>query len=173
MLFCAAHSATGAVFCGSVKPVRTMNGERCGITSVPAAITIIGTFASVATGAAANASGVSPNPARTVILSCTTISCAMRLVVSGASPVSSFRISSTLRPATVSPFFAMYRRQAAAICRPVDANGPVIGRIRPTLTGSAAQAKRGSAPSAAAPPMPCRTRRRDGEVRSFMGCLLG
>ena len=72
-----------------------------------AAITIIGTFASVATGAAASASGVRPKPASTLTLSCTTISCAMRLVVSGASPVSSLTISSTLRPATVSPFFAM------------------------------------------------------------------
>ena len=72
-----------------------------------AAITTIGTFASVATGAAASASGVRPKPASTLTLSCTTISCAMRLVVSGARPVSSLTISSTLRPATVSPFFAM------------------------------------------------------------------
>ncbi len=107
MLFLKAQSAIGDVVCGSVKPLRTMNGERCGITWVPAAITIIGTLASVATGAAANASGVRPKPARNVTLSCTTISCAMRLVVSGASPVSSFRISSTLRPATVSPFCCM------------------------------------------------------------------
>ena len=93
--------------CGSVKPVRTMNGERVGIIPVAAAMTIIGTLASVATGAAASASGVRPNPASTLTLSCTTSSCAMRLVVSGASPVSSLTISSTLRPATVSPFFAM------------------------------------------------------------------
>ena len=84
-----------------------MNGERVGIIPVAAAITIIGTFASVATGAAASASGVSPNPARTLTFSWMTSSCAMRLVVSGASPVSSFTMSSTLRPATVSPFLAM------------------------------------------------------------------
>ena len=107
ILFFSAHSAIGAVTCGSVKFGRTMYGERVGIIPVAAAITIIGTFASVATGAAASASGVSPKPASTLTLSCTTISCAMRLVVSGARPVSSLTISSTLRPATVSPFFAM------------------------------------------------------------------
>ena len=31
ILFFAAHSAIGAVTCGSVNPVRTMNGERVGI----------------------------------------------------------------------------------------------------------------------------------------------
>ena len=64
----------------------------------------------------------------------------MRLVVSGATPVSSLTISSTLRPATVSPFFCMYSRHAASICLPVDANGPVSGRINPILNGSAATA---------------------------------
>ena len=49
--------AIGDVVCGSVKPVRTMNGERCGTTCVPAPMTIIGTFASVATGAAAGTEG--------------------------------------------------------------------------------------------------------------------
>ena len=107
ILFFSAHSAIGAVTCGSVKPVRTMYGDLVGIIPVAAAITTIGTFASVATGAAASASGVSPKPARTFTLSCTTSSCAMRLVVSGASPVSSLTISSILRSPTVSPFFAM------------------------------------------------------------------
>mgnify|MGYP006863145754 CR=1 FL=1 len=40
--------------------MRTMNGERVGIIAVAAAITIIGTFASVATGAAASASASPP-----------------------------------------------------------------------------------------------------------------
>ena len=97
----------GAVVCGMVNPERTMNGERCGMTEVPAHMTTIATFASVATGAVANASGVNPKPARIAIFSCTIRSCAMRLVVSGARPVSSLTISSTLRPATVSPFFCM------------------------------------------------------------------
>ena len=70
---------------------------------VAAAITIIGVFASVAIGALASASGVRPKPASTLTLSLTTSSCAIRLVVSGAIPVSSRTISSTLRPATVSP----------------------------------------------------------------------
>ncbi len=84
-----------------------MNGDLVGMIEVAAAITTIGTFASVATGAAANASGVRPKPASTVTLSCTTSSCAIRLVVSGASPVSSLMISSTLRPSMVSPCWAM------------------------------------------------------------------
>ena len=62
ILFFSAHSAIGAVTCGSVKPVRTMNGERVGIMPVAAAMTTIGTLASVATGAAASASGVRPKP---------------------------------------------------------------------------------------------------------------
>ena len=54
------------------------------------------------------------------------------MVTSGAL-VSSLTINSTFLPATVSPFCAMYRRAAASICLPVEANGPVIGRIRPIL----------------------------------------
>ena len=137
-MFFAAHSAIGAVTCEIVKPERTMNGERCGITDVAAAITIIGTLASVATGAVANASGVSPKPARTATWSRVISSCAMRLVSSGCVPVSSRTISSILRPPALSPFFCMYSRQAASTCRPVEAKGPVLGMIRPIFTGSAA-----------------------------------
>jgi hypothetical protein len=97
----------GAVICGTVNPARTMKGERCGTTEVAAPITIIGVFDSVATGAAAKASGVRPKPARKVTLSRETSSWARRLVVSGARPVSSFTSSSSLRPATVSPLRAM------------------------------------------------------------------
>ena len=105
MPFFAAQLAIGAVICGSVKPARTMNGERCGMTDVAAAITIIGTLASVATGAAASASGVRPKPARTSTLLLARPAPARGAWSSPArSPVSSLTISSTLRPATVSPF---------------------------------------------------------------------
>ena len=107
MPFFVAHCAIGAVICGTVKPARTMNGERCGMTEVAPPITIIGVFDSVATGAVANASGVRPKPARNITLSRAMSSCARRFVVSGASPPSSLTSSSTLRPATVSPLRAM------------------------------------------------------------------
>ena len=73
---------------------------------VAAAITTCGVFDCVAMGATASASGVRPKPASTLTLSFTTSSCARRLVTSGR-PVSSFTISSTFLPATVSPFWAM------------------------------------------------------------------
>ena len=103
---------------------------------VAAAITTSGVLLCVAMGAVAMASGVSPKPASTLTLSFTTSSWAMRLAMSGA-PVSSLTISSTLRSATVSPCCAMYSRAPASICLPVDANGPVRGRIRPIFSGSA------------------------------------
>ena len=172
ILFLLAHSAMGAVTCGSVNPERTIKGERCGMTDVAAAMTIIGTFASVATGADANASGVSPKPANICTCSCTTISCAIRLVVSGARPVSSLTRSSTLRPATVSVLRAMYRRHAASICLPVDANGPVSGRMSAILSGSAANTKRGAqAAAAAVAASPLMKRRRAKELRLIMKSL--
>ena len=70
---------------------------------VAAAITTWGVLDCVAIGAVASAEGVMPKPASTFTLSFTTNSCARRLVTSGML-VSSFRMSSTLRPATVSPF---------------------------------------------------------------------
>ncbi|MDT4884967.1 hypothetical protein FQZ97_1211520 [compost metagenome] len=73
---------------------------------VAAAITTSGVLDCVATGAVAKASGVRPKPASTCTLSLITSSCAMRLVTSGA-PVSSFTISCTFLPATVSPFCGM------------------------------------------------------------------
>ena len=82
MPFFAAHSAIGTADCATVKLVRTMYGEASVIIDVPAAITTSGTFACVATGATASASGVRPKPASTATLSLT-ISCAMRLAMSG------------------------------------------------------------------------------------------
>ena len=63
----------------------------------------------------------------------------MRLVTSGAL-VSSLTISSTFLPATMSPFCAMYKRAAASICLPVEAKGPVMGKIKPILNLSCAMA---------------------------------
>ena len=135
MPFLGAHWAMPSVACGNVKPVRTMYGDCSVIMAVAAAITTIGTLAWVAIGAVDSASGVRPKPASTFTLSFTTSSCAMRLVVS-ATLASSRTISSIFLPATVEPFCAMYRRAAAWIWRPVDAKGPVMGRIRPILTTS-------------------------------------
>ena len=106
---------------------------------VAAAITTKGVLDWVAMGAVAKARGVRPKPAKTLTFSFTTSSWASRLVTSGAA-VSSFRISSTFLPATVLPFWAMYKRAAASICLPVEAKGPVMGRIRPILKVSCAWA---------------------------------
>lgn len=106
------------------------------IDEVAAAITTVGTLARVDSGAVAMASGVRPNPASAPTLSRTISSCASRLVVS-ATEASSLTISSILRPATSSPCSAIYSFAAASICRPVEAKGPVMGRISPTLNGSA------------------------------------
>ena len=73
---------------------------------VPAAITISGTLAWVASGAAASAAGVTPKPAMKLTLSLTINSCAIRLVLSGTA-ASSFRMISIFLPATVSPFCCM------------------------------------------------------------------
>src|SRR4030095_2705661 len=59
-------------------------------------------------------------------------------VTSGV-PVSSLTMSCTFLPATVSPFCAMYSLAAASTCLPVEAKGPVIGRIRPILKASCAR----------------------------------
>ena len=69
---------------------------------VPAAITTSGILAWVASGAAANAAGVTPKPAMTLTFSLTINSCAAVLVLSGSAPSSLRRISIFL-PATVSP----------------------------------------------------------------------
>ena len=81
-------------------------------------MTIIGTFASVATGATAIAFGVRPKPARNCTLSRVTSSCATRLARSGAGPVVSLTMSSTFLPATVSPCAFMYARMPFVIWRP-------------------------------------------------------
>ncbi len=106
MPFLAAQSAMPMVTCGRVKEVRRMKGD-CSVTAeVAAAITIVGVFDCVASGATAKASGVRPNPARNETLSLTRSSCAMRRVTSGV-PVSSLTISSMVLPATLAPFWAM------------------------------------------------------------------
>ena len=89
-----------------MKLVRTMKGEASVMVEVAAAMTTSGTFAWVASGADARASGVSPKPAMTAILSLTISSWARRLVTS-AMPVSSLTISWIFLPATVSPFCCM------------------------------------------------------------------
>jgi len=58
MPFFQAHVAIGTETWGRVIEKRAMYGERVVITEVAAFMTIIGFFASVATGAAASASGV-------------------------------------------------------------------------------------------------------------------
>ena len=136
---CHAQLASGLVTCGSVNPARTTNGDCSVIDEVAAAITTSGIFACVAMGTVASASGVRPKPARIATLSLTTSSCAMRRVVS-AVPASSLRITSIFLPATMLPFCCIHSLTAPSIWRPVDANGPVIGRIRPILTVSCATA---------------------------------
>src|SRR5690606_12336175 len=61
-------------------------------------------------------------------------------VIAVASHVSSLRMTWILRPATVSPCWCIYSLTAVSICLPVEANGPVMGRIKPILNGSAAWA---------------------------------
>ena len=68
MPFFAAQSAITTEDWGSVKLVRTMYGERSVMIDVPAAMTTCGTFACVASGAAASAAGVTPKPAWDAVL---------------------------------------------------------------------------------------------------------
>ena len=117
-MFLAAHSAIGAVTCGSVNDTRTTFGDFVVIALVAAFMTIIGIFASVATDATAIAFGVRPKPARNCTLSRVTSSCARRLARSGAGPVVSLTMSSIFLPATLSPCAFMYARMPLVICRP-------------------------------------------------------
>ncbi len=87
MPFLGAQSAMPTAACGSVKLVRTMNGEASVMLEVAAAMTTSGVLDWVAIGAVARASGVRPKPASTVTFSLTTSSCAMRLVTSGTTGV--------------------------------------------------------------------------------------
>ncbi len=98
-----AHCAIGALTCGMVIETRAMYGERVVMAEVAALTTIIGTFASVTTGATAIAFGVNPKPARNCTLSRVISSWAKRLDTSGAGPLVSRTISSIFLPATVSP----------------------------------------------------------------------
>src|SRR5574343_290456 len=112
---------------------------------VAAAITTIGVLLCVAIGAVARASGVRPKPASATTLSLTTSSWARRRVLS-ATPASSLISTSTVLPPAFLPFWAWNRAIAAAICLPVDALWPVIGRITPIFTVSAwAWAAKGAA----------------------------
>ena len=90
---------------------------------VPAAVTISGVLASVASGATASAEGVMPKPARKFTFSLTNRSWAMRLVLSGIAP-SSLMMRSIFLPATVSPCCAIHSLAAAASCLPVDCCWP-------------------------------------------------
>ena len=127
-----------------------MYGERVVITDVAAFEMIIGTFASVTTGATASAFGVSPKPARNCTLSRVISSCAKRLATSGAGPPVSRVISSIFLPATVSPCCFMYAFIPASICWPYAANGPENSAITPTFTGACACAATARPPARAA-----------------------
>src|SRR5476649_1747432 len=105
MPFLKAHAAIGSDDCARVKLVRAMKGDASVIDDVPAAITISGTLAWVATGAVDSADGVIPKPARKATLSLVTSSVARRLVTSGTL-VSSFRMTSIFLPATMLPYCA-------------------------------------------------------------------
>jgi hypothetical protein len=95
-----------------------MYGERVVTTDEAAFITTIGVFDSVATGAAASASGVKPKPARKSTLSRVTSSWASRLAISGLGPVVSRTSSSMRRPPTLSPCSLKYALMPASICLP-------------------------------------------------------
>ena len=73
---------------------------------VPAAITICGTLAWVASGATASALGVMPKPAMNFTFSLTMSSWVTRLVVSGT-VASSLMTSSIFLPATTTPLSSM------------------------------------------------------------------
>src|SRR6218665_2792422 len=118
---------------------------------VAADITTSGVLDCVASGTVASAEGVMPMRASTFTLSLTTNSCARRRVMSGRL-VSSLTSNCTFRPATVSPFCAIYSLAAASIWRPVVACWPVIGKIRPILNGLSC-ANTGSAASPVAKAM--------------------
>src|SRR5688572_21169204 len=148
MPFLIAQSAIGTVACGSVKLVRTMNGDASVIADVPAAITTIGVLPCVAIGAVAIAAGVTPKPASTVTFSLTTSSCARRRDVSGTA-ASSLTITCTVLPPALLPFCACHSLTAASIWRPVDACGPVIGRIKPIFTTSPCACAHGATTKAA------------------------
>ncbi len=118
MPFFSAHCAIGALICGIVIDTRVMYGDFVVIDDVAAFEMIIGTLASVTTGATAIALGVRPKPARNCTLSRVISSCARRFATSGAGPLVSRVISSTFLPATVSPCSFMYAFMPASICPP-------------------------------------------------------
>jgi len=135
----AAQSAIGTTDCASVKLVRAMYGDFSVMIEVPAAVTISGVFDSAESGATESAAGVTPKPARKFTFSLTISSCAIRLVLSGTA-ASSRIMSSIFLPATVSPCCVTYSLIPAASCFPVDCCCPVIGRMKPILTVSCADA---------------------------------
>src|SRR5580658_6271799 len=101
-------------------------------------MTTVGTFPSAEIGAIDIALGVRQAP-RKLTLSLTTISCAMRLALSGTL-ASSRMISSIFLPATVLPCCATYRLAPAEISRPTAPEVPVIGATMPIFTTSCAEA---------------------------------
>src|SRR5687767_1389081 len=94
----------------------------------------IGFFASVATGAAASASGVKPKPARKSTLSRVTSSCARRFATSGLGPPVSRMTTRILRPANVSPCSLKKALIPPSICLPNWAAEPENGAMTPTFT---------------------------------------
>ncbi len=83
MPFFAAHCASGTACCQSVNETRAMYGERRVITPAPATVISVGIFASVTSGAMANAVGVRLNPVRNCTLSRTISSWVSTFALSG------------------------------------------------------------------------------------------
>src|SRR3954463_12119553 len=131
--FLAAQSPSGAHTWGRVSENRTMYGDLVVMIDVAAFMITIGVLLSVATGAAASASGVRPNPVRKSTLSCTTSSWARRLATSGTGPVLSRVTISIFLPATVSPCCFMYALTPPISCLLMSANGPENDAIMPSL----------------------------------------
>src|SRR5262245_50099933 len=133
MPFLIAQSPIGAETWGRVSEMRTTYGDLVVMTEVAAFMITIGVLPSVATGAAASASGVNPKPTRKSTLSRVTSSCARRLATSGTGPVVSRRRISIFLPATVSPCSFIQAFMPFSICLPTSANGPENDAISPSL----------------------------------------
>ncbi len=142
----AAHSARTVVVCETVTEVRAMEGG-CSVTAaVAAAMTTCGTFAR---GDRGRRQGEGREPEAGQEAHLLVHRQFLRRTPGGASatPPPSLRTTSIGWPATDPWLARMQRRAAASIWRPVDRNGPVIGRIGPILIGP-------RAPCARAPPPP-------------------
>src|SRR5262249_2889312 len=102
----------------------------------------------------ASALGVSEKPVSRSTWSRTISSWARRLATSGAMPPVSLRITSILRPATVSPCCCMYSLMPLSAWAPGSANCPEYGRISPILIVCWALAVETASNAAAMPPKP-------------------